>query len=90
MSEDIQIQFERAAQEVTQLSKAPENHMKLRLYALYKQATKGDNHQPKPGMMDFSAKVKHEAWQGLAGMSQDDARRAYIALVEELKAADTQ
>lgn len=37
MAEDLDARFEQAAVDVTQLPKAPEDAVKLRLYALYKQ-----------------------------------------------------
>ena len=89
MAEDLDARFEQAAAEVTQLSKAPDNAAKLRLYALYKQGKEGDCTKPKPGMMDFVGKAKHEAWTALKGLDQDEAKQAYVDLVEELKQADS-
>ncbi len=88
MSEDRVNAFERAKDEVTQLSKEPDSDVKLRLYALFKQATKGDCAGDRPGMMDFVGRAKYDAWNALSGTSRDDAMDQYIALVEELKAAD--
>lgn len=88
MSEDLNTRFEQASQDVTNLSKAPESDVKLRLYAFYKQSTKGDCTGDRPGMMDFVGRAKYDAWKTLAGISQDDAKEGYIALVEEMKAAD--
>lgn len=85
---ELQSRFEDASQAVTKLSEAPDNLSKLRLYALYKQATKGDCLDERPGMMDFVGKAKWDAWKALEGITQDDAREQYIGLVEELKAAD--
>ena len=42
----------------------------------------------KPGMMDMKGKYKWNAWNDLKGMTSDDAKAQYIALVEELLAAD--
>ena len=38
----------------------------------------------KPGLLDLKGKAKWEAWNGTKGMSQDAAKEAYIAKVEEL------
>ena len=38
----------------------------------------------KPGMLDLKGKAKWEAWNGKKGMSQDAAKEAYIALVDQL------
>ncbi|XP_009579326.1 PREDICTED: acyl-CoA-binding protein-like [Fulmarus glacialis] len=39
----------------------------------------------RPGMLDFKGKAKWDAWSALKGMSKEDAMKAYIAKVEELK-----
>lgn len=88
MSDDLTARFEQASQDVTQLSEAPDNAAKLKLYALYKQATAGDCTGSRPGMMDFVGRAKYDAWKELEGNSQDEAKEKYIAFVEELKAAD--
>ncbi|KAJ9589837.1 hypothetical protein L9F63_027903, partial [Diploptera punctata] len=56
-------------------------------YALFKQATMGDNETAKPGMLDLKGKAKWEAWNGKKGTSKEAAMEAYIALVEKLKAS---
>ncbi len=33
----------------------------------------------RPGMMDFVARAKFDAWAGLKGMSQTDAKKAYVS-----------
>ncbi|HOQ88618.1 MAG TPA: acyl-CoA-binding protein [Candidatus Hydrogenedentes bacterium] len=85
---DLDARFQQASVEVTQLSQAPDNLAKLKLYALYKQATVGDCTGDRPGMLDFVGRAKYDAWKELAGTSMDEAKEKYIALVEELKAAD--
>lgn len=37
----------------------------------------------KPGMTDLKGKAKWEAWNGRKGMSQDEAKDAYIAKSKE-------
>lgn len=85
---DLHSRFLTAAEEVTQLSTAPENQTKLKLYALYKQASEGDATGERPGMMDFVGRAKFDAWAGLKGLDSDAAREKYIALVDALKEAD--
>jgi len=85
---DLDARFQQASVEVTQLSQAPDNLAKLKLYALYKQATVGDCTGDRPGMLDFVGRAKYDAWKELAGTPMDEAKEKYIALVEELKAAD--
>ena len=88
MSEDLTARFELASKEVTELSEAPDNVAQLKLYGLFKQSTVGDCDGPRPGMMEFVKRAKYDAWKELAGLSLDEAKEKYIALVEELKAAD--
>lgn len=85
---DLQSRFENASKEVTQLSEAPDNLAKLKLYALFKQASVGDVSGARPGMMDFVGRAKYDAWAEFKGQTTDQAKEAYIAFVEELKAAD--
>ena len=88
MEDDLRPQFERAAQEVVQLSKAPDDMTKLRLYALYKQALQGDCGGKRPGFTNIVGRAKYDSWQALKGMGQEEAMQSYIELVEELKAQD--
>ncbi len=88
MSDDLTARFEQASKDVTELSEAPDNAAKLKLYALYKQATAGDCAGSRPGMMDFVGRAKYDAWKEFAGLTLDEAKEKYIAFVEELKAAD--
>lgn len=88
MSDDLTARFEQASKDVTELSEAPDNAAKLKLYALYKQASVGDCTGSRPGMMDFVGRAKYDAWKELSGISQDEAKEKYIAFVEDLKAAD--
>ena len=78
--------FEKAAQEVQGLRRKPGNDMLLRLYALYKQATAGDAGGDAPGMLDFVARAKYDAWAKLNGTARDEAMKKYVALVNRLKA----
>ena len=83
---DVADRFATAMEDVKQLPEKPDNDTMLRLYGLYKQGSLGDVAGDRPGMMDFVGRAKYDAWAGLEGMAQDDAKEAYIALVESLKA----
>ncbi|NHA04645.1 acyl-CoA-binding protein [Mucilaginibacter sp. HC2] len=77
--------FENAVANSKTLPAKPDNETLLRLYSLYKQATEGDiNTENLPGMFDFVAKAKYDAWLNLKGITADDARRQYIDLVSRL------
>jgi peroxisomal 3,2-trans-enoyl-CoA isomerase len=56
----------------------------LKLYALFKQASKGANTAPAPGGFDFVGQAKHAAWLALGAMSPDEAKTQYIATVKAL------
>ncbi|XP_049778889.1 acyl-CoA-binding protein homolog [Schistocerca cancellata] len=75
--------FNQAAEDVRKLTKMPSDQELLELYALFKQATVGDNNTEKPGMLDLKGKAKWEAWSGKKGMSQDEAKEKYIAYVRD-------
>jgi diazepam-binding inhibitor (GABA receptor modulator, acyl-CoA-binding protein) len=81
---DIKKQFEAASHAVTKAKKDPGNDMKLKLYAHFKQATEGDVKGERPGFMDFVGGAKYDAWAKLKGLSEDDAMKAYIKLVERV------
>ena len=60
------------------------NQLKLKMYALYKQATQGDVSGKKPGMMEMVALAKYMAWEKLQGMSTEAAMAEYVAEVSTL------
>ncbi len=81
MSQDT---FELAVATVNALRRDPGNELKLRLYALYKQATQGDAEGKRPGFTNPVARAKHDAWAALAGMEPSEARAQYVALARTL------
>lgn len=83
---DLNSQFEDAASRAKDLPSRPDNDTMLKLYALYKQGSAGDVSGEKPGFFDFVGVAKYEAWEGLKGTSQDDAKQQYIDLVDRLAA----
>jgi len=58
--------------------------VKLQIYALFKQATTGKCNAKKPSALNFVAKAKWDAWSKLGDMSQDDAQKTYIDLINSL------
>ncbi|HMG11512.1 MAG TPA: acyl-CoA-binding protein [Mucilaginibacter sp.] len=82
---DQKIDFENAVAQSKQLPSRPDNENLLRLYSLYKQATEGDlTPENPPGIFDFVARAKYDAWLKLKGTPADHAMQAYIDLVKEL------
>lgn len=76
--------FTDAQAAVKSLPSEPSDADKLKLYALFKQATAGPNAAPKPGMFDFVGGAKWAAWKELGGMSAAEAEKAYVALAGRL------
>jgi len=83
---ELKEQFKQASEKVHTLDKRPSNDKLLELYGLFKQATEGDVKGERPGGFDFKAIAKYDTWANLKGMSQDDAKKAYIDLVNTLLA----
>jgi len=85
MMSDLQAQFEKAAEEVMELPKRPDDKTLLRLYGLYKQATEGNIKGKRPGFTDVKGRAKYDAWSRLRGKSECWAMVAYVKLVEGLQ-----
>ena len=81
----LKAKFEAAVANSKNLSERPDNMTLLKLYALYKQASSGDNTDKKPGFTDMVGRAKWDAWNGLKGTSKDDAMQQYVDLIEDLK-----
>lgn len=81
-------QFNHAKSQMGTLKEDPGNEAKLKIYALFKQATQGPCNTPKPGMLDFVGKAKWDAWKSLGSVSQEDARQQYVDLIDSLLAAE--
>jgi diazepam-binding inhibitor (GABA receptor modulating acyl-CoA-binding protein) len=60
------------------LLKNMKDEEKLELYGLYKQATVGNNDTAEPGMFYLKDKAKWKAWTKKKGMTQEEAKAAYI------------
>lgn len=59
------------------------NDVKLKFYALYKQATEGDVTGSQPWAVQVEARAKWDAWKKVEGKSKDDAKAEYVALLAE-------
>ncbi|XP_070708933.1 enoyl-CoA delta isomerase 2 [Pempheris klunzingeri] len=81
-------QFEEAKRRLGTLKNDPGNEVKLKIYALFKQATQGPCNTPKPGMLDFVNKVKWDSWKSLGSISQEEARQQYCDLIGSLVVAE--
>lgn len=83
----LQEQFAQAQADSKNLPERPDNMTLLKIYALFKQGSAGDANGDRPGMTDFVARAKFDAWAELKGTSQEDAMQQYINLIEDLKSA---
>jgi acyl-CoA-binding protein len=82
----LQDRFAQAQKDVNSLSSRPDNDTMLKLYALYKQATKGDVSGSRPDGFDFVGAAKYDAWSSMKGTSTEDAMQQYVDLVKSLVA----
>jgi diazepam-binding inhibitor (GABA receptor modulator, acyl-CoA-binding protein) len=81
---DLKTKFEAAVAHSKNLSERPDNMTLLKLYALYKQGSVGDNAEKKPGFTDMVGRAKWDAWNTLKGTPQLDAKQQYIDQIEAL------
>lgn len=81
---DLKTLFEAAVAESKNLSERPDNATLLKLYALYKQSSVGDNTEAKPGFSDMVARAKWDAWNTFKGTTCDAAMQQYIELIDSL------
>lgn len=83
MSANLDKEFNKAFDLLSELKESLPPDVMLKLYAYYKQATSGDifslNSEP-----DVRNAFKFNAWTQLNGMSQEKAKQAYIKLAKEI------
>ena len=81
---DLNATFEAAVANSKNLSERPDNATLLKIYALYKQATAGDNAEKKPSFSDMVGRAKWDAWEKLKGTAVDAAKQQYVDLITSL------
>ena len=82
---DLKAKFEQAVADSKSLPERPDNQTLLKLYALYKQGTTGDVEGKRPGFTDMVGRAKWDAWNEIKGLSNDDAMKQYVSLIDDLK-----
>ena len=86
---DVAARFEAAVKKVSTApgdgAIKPSNEMKLKMYALFRQARDGDVQGKRPGMMDVVGRFKYDAWAELKGMAREEAMRRYADEVDSLE-----
>ncbi len=81
---DLKKKFDAAVADSKNLTERPDNATLLKIYALYKQASVGDNTEKKPGFVDMVGRAKWDAWNNLKGVASNDAMQQYVDLIESL------
>lgn len=81
----LDAQFQQAVADSKNLPERPDNMTLLKIYALYKQASEGDVDGKRPGFTDMVGRAKWDAWNELKGKTAEEAKQAYIDLIESLK-----
>lgn len=82
---DLNARFEETVKNSTSLGERPDNATLLKIYALYKQATEGDNEAKKPSFTDMVARAKWDAWEKLKDTTADEAKQQYVDLINSLR-----
>jgi diazepam-binding inhibitor (GABA receptor modulator, acyl-CoA-binding protein) len=86
---NLKKKFDAAAADSKNLSGAPGNDVKLRMYGLFKQVGTGDVTGSRPGFTDPVGRAKYDAWAAVKGTRTEDAMQQYVDLVESLKLGRT-
>ncbi|KAK0102177.1 hypothetical protein ONS95_001027 [Cadophora gregata] len=80
--------FDTAVIDSKKLTSKPSNDDLLQLYGLFKVASGEDiTKSEQPGTFDLKGKAKKRAWQKVVdeGLTSDEAKDKYVALVESFK-----
>lgn len=83
MDNNLEQEFNKAFDLLSELKEVIAPDIMLKLYAYYKQATTGDIFSFE-GESDVRNGFKFNAWTQLSGMSQEDAKREYIELAKQV------
>lgn len=83
-SDKLEKDFQSALANLQKVTVDVDNEQKLKLYALFKQGTNGPCNIEKPSVFNVVDKAKWQAWKALGDLSNEDAKKQYIAAVEEL------
>lgn len=83
MDTNLDKEFQKAFELLSNLEETLAPDVMLKLYAYYKQAVSGDTFSYK-GEPDVRDAFKFNAWTQLKGMSQEEAKQEYINLAKEI------
>ena len=82
--DDLDTEFTNSVTIIRTLTERPTNEELLKLYALYKQATEGNNSTNGPVVTNVKERAKWNAWYNLRGVSRRNAKTEYNEFVKEL------
>lgn len=82
---DIESDFNRAADYLQHLVNKLESSALLQFYGLYKQATVGRCNVAKPGIFNMQGRAKWTAWNDLGGMTKEAAMIAYVNALNDIE-----
>ena len=77
-------EFNKAAEDVKNLSQKPTNDELLELYGLFKHTNCGDNNTEKPSAFWIKDRAKWDAWLTHKGKNVKETDKAYVELVNKL------
>lgn len=83
METDLDIEFKKAFNKISELKEGVAPDVMLKFYAFYKQANFGNNFSFNSGLNVRSA-FKFNAWMQLNGMSSSEAKKEYIKLAQTI------
>ena len=88
MAKKLEDEFKAAVEKVRTAPSSgplnPSNDLKLKMYALYRQANDGDVQGKRPGMLDLVGRAKYDAWTTVKGMTREQAMKQYIEEINKL------
>lgn len=82
--EELNAKFQKAYEVSSSMKEKLPPDIMLKLYAYYKQATKGNKYTKPSGDNEVRNAFKLNAWFQVNSMSEEEAKLRYIKLVEEL------
>lgn len=89
MAKKLEDEFKAAVEKVRTAPKSgplnPSNELKLKMYALFRQANDGDVQGKRPGMLDLVGRAKYDAWTEVKGMTREQAMKQYVEEIKNLE-----
>ena len=80
----LEEKFEKAFKRASAIKEKLPPDIMLQFYGYYKQATKGKNYSRPSGDSELRNAFKLNAWFQLNNLTEDEAKKKYIELVEKI------